>query len=287
MAAPTPPVGERPRFALTLTVRNNAPTIGASLASLMPELDAGGELAIADAASTDGTLDEIRRAIGNDPRVHVRSEPCNRGEGRNRAVALTSAPIIVSQLDADNRYAPSVLRGAVAALERTPTAEVLNAIGLSDANPSSTRFFVWRRATLERLGGYPPSQVAEELGLILKAYRAGLHFRRFPVDAIAVDLKERHAGHGATRPWWQRGRVSIRAAKKFGLLGYRYAEFVRYLAMTRRTTPRFLAGLALSAVGYVSLAASGRDARFLDDGLGETSADVARAVATPGWPRTR
>jgi glycosyltransferase involved in cell wall biosynthesis len=283
-AAGSAAVPDAPWFALTMTVHNNAATIARTLSSLLPELNAGGELGIVDAASTDGTLEAIGAVAGHDPRVHVISEPCNRGEGRNRAVAMTRAPIVVSQLDADNLYFPSVLSHAAQALRRAPGEVVLSAVGADDPNPSSTRFFVWRRATFERLHGYPRVQVAEELGLVLRAYRAEVRFQRFVVPRVADDLKPRAPAHGATVGPWRRGRVTMRAAKKFGVLGYSYGEFVRYLGMTRRTTLRYLAGVALGAVGYLAYRASGRDDSFLNDGLGETAQDVAGSVSSPDWP---
>ncbi|HTW77296.1 MAG TPA: glycosyltransferase [Thermoplasmata archaeon] len=283
--APSPPSAEAaPWFALTMTVRNNAGSIASTLASIVPELDAGGELAIVDAVSTDATRSEIARVCGADPRVRVVSEPCNRGEGRNRAIALTRAPIVLTQIDADNRYLPGVLRSAAAAVRAASSESILNAVGTEDPNPSSTRFFGWRRATLERLGGYPNVQVAEELGLVLRAYRARVPFFRFVVPRIADDLKPRAPTHGSRSPPWRRSHVTIRAAKKFGVLGYSYREFARYLAMTRRTGARYAAGLALGTVGYVAFAASGRSDRFLNDGLGETADDVARSVTSPDWP---
>ncbi len=274
-----------PWFALTMTVRNNEATIGRSLASILPELDAGGELAIVDAVSTDRTRDEIARTCGGDPRVHVVSEPCNRGQGRNRAIALTTAPVVLTQLDADNEYRTGVLRDAASRLRALRGERVLNAVGLEDANPYSTRFFAWPRATLDRLHGYPNVQVAEELGLVLRAYRAGAPFDRFAVPRIADDLKARDRVHGSLYPPWHRGRTTIRAAKKFAVLGYSYREFSQYLRMTRRTGARYAAGLALAAVGYLSYAASGRSDRFLNDGEGETAEDVARSVTSPDWPR--
>ncbi len=274
-----------PWFAVTMTVRNNEATIGRSLASILPELDAGGELAIVDAVSTDRTRDEIVRASHGDPRVHLVSEPCNRGQGRNRAIELTTSPIVLTQLDADNEYRTGVLRSAAARLRDAAGERALNAVARDEPNPYSTRFFTWRRATLQRLGGYPNVQVAEELGLVLRAYRAGVPFDRFVVARIADDLKTRDPGHGSHRPPWRRSRTTIRAAKKFAVLGYSYGEFARYLGMTRRTSSRYAAGLALAAVGYLSYVASGRSDRFLNDGQGETAADVARSVTSPDWPR--
>jgi glycosyltransferase involved in cell wall biosynthesis len=273
-----------PRFALTMTVRNNAATIGASLESLLPQLGEDGELAIVDAASTDATVAEVRRVAGARPNVILVSEPCNRGQGRNRAIALTRAPIVVTQLDADNRYTPAVVRDSALALERDPGASVLNLVGRDDPNPSSTRFFVWRREALHRAGAYPNVQYAEELGLVIRAFRAGIVFRRRMVPSIAVDLKVRPAGHGSSLSAWRRGRVALRASKKFALLGFRFGEFVRYLGLTRRTYARYLAGVALAVVGYVEFRAAGRSDAFLADGLGETPEQVRESTSSPEWP---
>jgi glycosyltransferase involved in cell wall biosynthesis len=275
------------RFALTMTVRNNAGTIGACLASLLPQLGDDGELAIVDAVSTDATLAEIRRAVGDRPNVTVVSEPCNRGQGRNRAIALTRAPIVVTQLDADNQYAPGVVRDAAQALTSDASVSVLNLVGRDDPNPSSTRFFVWRRDALERARGYPNVQYAEELGLVLRAFRSGLRFRRRMVPRLATDLKVRPAGHGSSLTAWRRGHVALRASKKFALLGFRFGEFVRYLGLTRRTYPRYVAGVGLAAVGYVEFVAAGRTDAFLRDGLGETPEQVAESTSNPEWPTRR
>jgi glycosyltransferase involved in cell wall biosynthesis len=273
-----------PRFALTMTVRNNAGTIGSCLASLLPQLGEDGELAIVDAASTDATVAEVRRAVGDRPNVTVVSEPCNRGQGRNRAIALTRAPIVVTQLDADNRYADGVVREAALALAGDPSVSVLNLVGRDDPNPSSTRFFVWRRAALAQVGGYPNVQYAEELGLVLRAFRAGLAFRRRMVPRLATDLKVRPEGHGSALPAWRRGHVALRASKKFALLGFRYGEFVKYLGLTRRTDARYVAGVALAGIGYIEFVAAGRTDAFLRDGLGETPEQVAESTSNPEWP---
>jgi glycosyltransferase involved in cell wall biosynthesis len=287
MADPPPPAPApaQPWFAATMTVRNNEETIARAIGSLLPQLASGGELAIADAASTDRTLEEARRAIVGFPRAHVLSEPCNRGRGRNRAVALTTAPIVVTHLDADNVYADGVVVEAAAALREARGVAALNVVGRDDPNPSSTRFFVWRRDALARVGGYPETQLAEDLGLVLRALRAGLRIERRLVPRAAEDLKPRGAAHGSNAPAWGRRHVAVRAAKKFAFLGYTFGEFVRYLWITRRTAPRFLAGVAVAAWGYLAFLASGRSDRFLRDGLGETAEEVTAIVRSPEWPR--
>lgn len=287
MASTAPPDPDRPRYALTMTVRNNAPTVRASLESLWPEVRDGGELAIVDAASTDATLEEIERFRQGEPRIRVLSRPCNRGQGRNLAVGLTTAPIVVTHIDADNIYVRGVVRSAVAAAESGAPGPVLNVLGRDDPNPSSTRFFVWPRAIFDRIGGYPETQLAEDVGVVLRGFRAGVRFERRMVPTVARDLQPRPPGHGSNAPPWRRGRVSLRAARKFALLGYRYPEFARYLWITRRSGARYLAGLSLGAWGYLRFWASGRSDAFLNDGHGENAAQIATVLATPGWPGRR
>lgn len=278
---------DRPRFALTMTVRNNAATIGRSLESLRPEIDKDGELAVVDAASADGTVAEIERFRSGFDRVRYLSQPCNRGQGRNLAVRLTTAPVVATQLDADNVYTPGVVRDALRAAGTTDRDPAIIVVGRDDANPSSTRFFVWPRAVLERVGGFPETQHAEELGLVLRAFRSGVRFERRLVPTVAEDLHAREATHGAYAKPWRRGRTTIRAARKFALLGFSYGEFVRYLTMTRRSTPRYLAGVALAALGYTIFVASGRSDSFLRGSTGETAEDIAAVLANPDWPRRR
>jgi glycosyltransferase involved in cell wall biosynthesis len=276
-----------PWFAATLTVRNNGDTIARSLATLLPQVDRGGELSVADAESTDDTVREARRVTDGFPRFHLVSEPCNRGRGRNLAVALTTAPIVLTHLDADNLYTDAVVRRAAEALRDSPGLAGLNVVGRNDPNPSSTRFFAWRREALSAVGGYPETQLAEDLGLVLRVFRSGQPIRRLLVPRVAEDLKPRGPAHGSNLRPWQRRHVAIRAAKKFAFLGYSYGEFVRYLWITRRTGARFVAGVVVAAFGYVSFAASGRSDRFLRDGLGESAEEVTEVVQSPEWPHHR
>ncbi len=255
MSAPAPADGPavsdpRPWFSVTMTVRNNSGSIDASLASILPQC-AGAEVVVVDARSTDGTSEKLAEWSRRYPELHVRTEACNRGVGRNLAVRLSGAPIVLTQIDGDNRYADGVLSLLAARVRDESTTDLAFAVGLNDQDPSVSRFYVWRRAAFERAGGYPARQEREDPPLLLAAFRAGLTVRRYAVPHVADDLKTRHASRAPATAPWRRGGHAMRAARRFRVLGYSYPEFLRLLRLTRRTTARFVAGVGVGTVGYL------------------------------------
>lgn len=267
-----------PWFSVTTTVRNNASTIGPCLDSLEPQLRDGGELVVVDALSTDGTAETLRSRSAANPRVRVLEEPGNRGVGRNRAAALARGAILITNVDGDNRYEATVARAAAERLRASrPPLDLLLVIGAEDPDPSSGRFFVWRKEAFLRIGGYPARQGLEDPEAVLKAFRGGLRVDRWVTPHVAEDLKPRRPGQAPSVPPWRRRRHAVRAARKFRIIGYRYPEFVRYLWISRRTVPRFLAGMVVAAVAYLEAAASGNSVAFLTED--EEDAHVVRELA--------
>ena len=254
---------EEPWFAATMTVRNNADTLRAALASLEPQLEAGGELTVVDAASTDGTREILERAAAGNPRVRVRSLPCNRGTGRNLAVEMSRAPVVLTTIDADNRYADGVLAHVARTLRDSSAHDMVMAVGLQDRDPSSSRFYAWRHEALLAAGGFPDRQYMEEDDLLLRAMRYPLRLGRCALPHVASDLKERPAHHSPNVAVWKRHHLTVRAARKFQWFGFRFPEFARFLWMTRRSPVRFAAGFTLSAYGYVRGALSSDPASFI------------------------
>jgi glycosyltransferase involved in cell wall biosynthesis len=242
---------DAPWFAATMTVRNNADTIREALASIAPALERGGELTVVDAMSTDGTWPILVTAGEHNPRIRVRQVACNRGTGRNLAVEMTDAPVVLTTIDADNRYAPGILSTVAAAVRDSPRWDMLMAIGLHDRDPSSSRFYAWKREAFARAGGFPNTQYMEEDGLLLRALRYPLRVGRYAAPRVAEDLKARPAHHLPNVPVWKRYGHTVRAARKFQWFGFRFPEYARFLWMTRRGVVRFGAGFTLSAYGYL------------------------------------
>jgi glycosyltransferase involved in cell wall biosynthesis len=247
-----------------MTVRNNAPTIVASLDSIRPELARGGELVIVDALSNDGTQGILEGIARADPRVTVVEKPGNRGVGRNLAVATSRAPIVITQVDGDNRYAPGALSTVAAYARAHPEVGLVFTVGALDRDPSTTRFFAWRREAFDRAGGYPLQQEREDPPLLLRAFRAGFLVKRFELPMIATDLKTRAVGNAPTVSPWRRSGHTMRAARKFRLMGFRYGEYLRLLWLTRRTALRFGAAVVVGGLAYLEGAVRRDEPAYLE-----------------------
>lgn len=260
-----PPVA--PWFSVTMTVRNNLPTIEESLGSILPQLEGGGELVIVDAESNDGTWAFLESKARAHPELTIASRRCNRGVGRNLAVSLSHAPVVLTQVDGDNRYAPRVLGQLAGHVRDHPALGLAFAVGAGDVDPSSTRFYAWRREAFQRSVGYEETQEREDPPLLLRAFRAGFPIERCLLPRVADDLKPRLAGRAPTVPPWGRARHNLWAARKFRVMGYRYREYSRLLWLTRRTPARTFAGMTLGLAAYVqgALRRDGREVLERDD----------------------
>ncbi len=238
-----------PQFAVTLTTRNNAPTIRGCLESILPDVEGRGEVTVVDAASTDGTGPILADLAARWPELKVVTEDLNRGRGRNRAAALARAPVLLTQVDADNVYQRGSLARAAAAVASSDR-ELLLVEGEHDPNPSCTRCYGWKREAFERLGGYPPIQFEEDLAIVQRAIEKGLRIDRFRIDRLGDDLKDRGIAAFQMPPYRRLPSV-VRTARLFRRVGYRYPEYVRFLWLTRRGGPRFAAATALGAYAYL------------------------------------
>jgi glycosyltransferase involved in cell wall biosynthesis len=240
-----------PAFAVTMTVRNNVDSIERSVATILSQLGTDGELSIIDGGSTDGTVERLERIAAGRSGIHVASIESNRGRGRNLAVAAARAPVVLTHVDGDNLYADGVLRRVALALAARGDVDVLMAIGEGDRDPSVSRFYAWRRDAFLRIGGYVETQFMEDLGTLLKAFRAGLRVDRLRVPLVAEDLKPRRPREAPSVGPWQRSHHVYRAARKFRILGFRYGEYRRFLRLTGRTGPRLAAGLVIGSWAYL------------------------------------
>ncbi len=283
----SPAAAPDPWFAVTMTIRNNRRTIERSFASILPQVAQGGELVVVDARSSDGTSEYLDRLAADHPGLRVEHRACNRGIGRNLAVELSRAPVVLTQVDADDEYAPGVLVRVAQHVADHAAVDAAFAVGASDWDPSSTRFYAWRRAAFQRAGGYPDTQEREDPPLLLRAFRAGLTIDRCYVPKVADDLKPRREGRAPTVSPWRRSYHTRWAARKFRVMGYHYPEYVRLLRLTRRTATRFVAGVALGGFAYVEGAVHRDGPEVLvrdDEPVARRTGDSAPVGAGPGGP---
>ncbi len=110
-AAVVPGPAERnvPMVSVVVPIYNAATHIAQTLRSVLNQSLDDWELIAVDDGSTDGSLAIVSRLFGDDPRIHLVTQP-NAGVSvaRNRGVALSRAPLIAF-LDADDLWHPDKL----------------------------------------------------------------------------------------------------------------------------------------------------------------------------------
>ena len=236
-----------PTFAVVMTVKNARPWIDEAIASLLPALGTSGEIVVVDAASTDGTTEHLRALAERLP-LRLRVEPCSMGRGRHTGILATGAPTVLTQVDADVRYRPEALSRGLEALRRHPGHGLVIVLGLHDADPDGTKLYVWDRAFYLSTEGYPDTNVGDDVVAVRRALTRG-KVHRCAVDHVGEDLRAATRSAGGPVPPWRKGPGFLRLSRRRYAQGWTWRAYVRYLWVTRRTLPRFLAGTALAPLG--------------------------------------
>lgn len=111
-----------PLVSVIVGVYNKERFVGECLRSVLAQTYANWELIVVDDASTDGSLGEVERAVGHDPRVRIIRRERNSGHpGVARNEALRSARgKYVAFLDADDLWKPGKLAVQTAFMEARP-----------------------------------------------------------------------------------------------------------------------------------------------------------------------
>lgn len=116
-AYPARPAAQRPLISVVTTVRNGAATLSRTIDSIRIQKIADLEYIVADAGSTDGTIDLLK--ANGDIVTFWQSEP-DKGisDGFNKAIALSTAKYVMI-LNADDWLSPGQLAAGIETLERT------------------------------------------------------------------------------------------------------------------------------------------------------------------------
>jgi glycosyltransferase involved in cell wall biosynthesis len=198
-----------PRVSVLLPVRNAAPWLASSLASLARQTETDHEVIAVDDGSTDGSGELLDRAAVRDARITVRHTPAlGLPAALNLALSLARAPWVARQ-DADDLSHRARFQRQLAWLERNPGVDVLGTrVRLFPAQATGTGMRRWarwhdallehdemrrellidsplahgtamlRRATLETAGGWFERGWAEDLDLWLRLFEVGARFAK-------------------------------------------------------------------------------------------------------------
>lgn len=137
---PSPELGyvTVPRVSVLLPTLNEAETVERALGSLAEQTYEDFEVIVIDDGSTDGTVDEVRRAASDLPEVEVIERTDERGitSALNRGLEAAHGEYIARQ-DADDRSHPDRLRRQVEFLDGNPEV-VLVGTGVHQVEPDDT-----------------------------------------------------------------------------------------------------------------------------------------------------
>lgn len=176
-------------IAVVMATRNSAAYLAEALDSITGQGRHGLDIAVVDAASTDGTQDIV--AGVPDARL-IPQTGTGLWQAWNQAIAATSAPLI-AMLDSDDRWQPGALATHLRALEQHPAALV--SIGRvrfflqGDTVPSGVRpellhgdhrgtvpgACLYRREVFDRMGPWPEDlPTAGDIAWFARLRRSGL-----------------------------------------------------------------------------------------------------------------
>jgi hypothetical protein len=199
----------RPRVAIITPTKNRVRLLNETIDSVVTQTFSDWEHVIVDDGSDDGTAESVGRRAASDPRIRYVSRSGDRTGAsvcRNIGIRESRADLLVF-LDSDDLLTPDCLAHRVRIMDRNEdidfavfqTGVFENAPGdlgrqldpelLGDdllrflffECPWQTTAPTWRRATLDRLGGFDESLPSwQDVDLHVRAIAAGCRYLRFP-----------------------------------------------------------------------------------------------------------
>jgi hypothetical protein len=198
-----------PEITVVTPTKNRLGLLAETMDSVSAQAFQNWEHIVVDDGSDDGTAEALAERSGADPRVrYIPRQGAKAGANvcRNLGLEAAAAPLIVF-LDSDDLLEPDCLGRRVAVMQRNQdldfatfqTGVFVKAVGdlgrVLDAEligddlmrflffeaPWQTTSPVWRRTSLERLGGFDESLLSwQDIDLHVRALSAGFRYLRFP-----------------------------------------------------------------------------------------------------------
>jgi GT2 family glycosyltransferase len=163
-------------LSVIMPVRNAAPFLDASIASMLGQTMADFEFVILDDASTDGSLDIVRAWARRDARIRVVECPTPLGlAGAADRVMREARGAICARMDADDLSDPERLATQWAALDAHPAASIIGTLwrGIDSAGREVRPSDRWRLLRHTTFAPFPHGSIMfrREWGLKIGGYR--------------------------------------------------------------------------------------------------------------------
>ncbi|MFE4543453.1 glycosyltransferase family 2 protein [Arthrobacter sp. NPDC056727] len=207
-----------PRYTVVMPAKNCAPTVEVALRSVLRGLPSDAEVVVWDDGSTDETSEIVQSVSDSRIKLMQSDESIGGGLARQKVLATTDSEFVVN-MDADDVSLPWRFRLQLAEMDNSdfcfaatlrfgagkfarPTlplgySDVETRASLAFHNGLSHPTMVARRATLDRVGGYSSSPVAQDYELWLRAASQKARFRRIGAPCLAYRISPNQVSNQA------------------------------------------------------------------------------------------
>jgi GT2 family glycosyltransferase len=145
-----------PKVSVVMPVRNLAPFVGASIASILAQSFRDFEFLILDDGSTDGTTAILRDWAARDSRIRLyEGQGCLGPAGSSNFVVGEARAPLIARMDGDDISHPDRLRSQVDALQENPNACLMASLW-EGIDETGRRVRPRDRASLDRLSPFAP-----------------------------------------------------------------------------------------------------------------------------------
>jgi glycosyltransferase involved in cell wall biosynthesis len=171
-----------PKYSICITHFNNRLTVEESLKSIFGQIDDSFEIVLVDSKSKDGSL-EILRKYASEDRIRLIERKCTRGRGRQIALENSRGDYIISGLDMDDVFKPT-LKSILEFYHSAVDGKLLTVV-------NGGAIMISSRELLTSIGGWRDLQFRENWELARRSAREHNHkWTIFPI-LLTVTSKER------------------------------------------------------------------------------------------------
>ena len=175
-------------YSICVTTYNAAKTISSSLGSLLNHIDDRFELVVVDNASTDGSLDFLRRLAGQG-KIELVVARCSRGKGRQIAFEHSRGAVIISNVDMDDIFEPT-LQLLVSAYKSSLSGRVLRVVNKQKRGAVTLS----PRPFLDEVGGWPDLNYVEDRYIWGRAAEQGIYcWSEYPLYSKVTKSREKRS----------------------------------------------------------------------------------------------